>query len=136
MPVTLWINKGLRRITLLLVVAGMIVGLASPSACDEFYNNLLKLNGQPYEISYLNTGITQDCIAPGETAGHNQYLPEVRKSGNARTELLRLAGGGLLCSSCTILIYCLSLLLLISAAYYAALSYYHIIFIHLQDGHK
>lgn len=133
---TLRINKELRRIALLFVIAGMITGLASPSACDEFYNNLLKLNGQPCEISSINTAIANDCITSGETASHNQSRPIVRSSGNTRTDLFRLASGGLLCSSYSITIHHLTLFLIAAAASSAALSYYHITFIHLKDGHK
>lgn len=133
---TLRINKELRRIALLLVIAGMIMGLASPSACDEFYNNLLKLNGQPYEIGYVNTGIVHDYITNGETESHNQYRPVARRYTNARIGIFRLVYGGSVSSSCINLINQLSLMLLISVTYIAALSYYHIIFIHVKDGHK
>ena len=134
---SLHIRREFRRIALLLVIAGMIMGLASPSACDEFYNNLLKLNGQPYEISsYSNTVITHDCINPGESVSHNQYRPIVRRGGNVRIDLFRLSSGDSVSSSSTVLVNRLSLLLLSSILISAALSYYHIIFIHLNDGHK
>ncbi len=132
---TLQINKELRRIALLLVIAGMIMGLASPSACDEFYNNLLKLNGQPFEISSVNASPVSDCINATETTGYSPYRPVVSRSGNSRPDLFRLAGGSL-CASDTILINLLFWQLLIPVICAAALSNCHILFIHLKDGHK
>ena len=129
-------GKELRKIALLIVIAGMIMGLASPSACDEFYNNLLKLNGQSNEICYVNIGVAQDCIAARENSDHNQYRPVVRKSGNARIALFRLSNGGAVSSANAVLINYLSLMLLVSVICAAAFSYYHIIYIHLKDGRK
>ncbi len=134
--VTLRINKELRKIALLLVMAGMVMGLASPSVCDEFYNNLLKLNGHTYEIRSINTSPVPDCITSNETSGYNPYRPVVRRGGNSRTVLFRLISNGSLCTSGCILTRHLSLLLLVSAVCAVTLSYYHILFIHLKDGHK
>jgi len=132
----LQIKRYLRRLAALLAIAGMIIGLVSPADFDEFYNNLLRLNKRPYEISHVNTGITHDCINPGEAVSHNQYRPIVRRGGNARVDLFRLAGGDSLCSPYTILINHLSKVLLSSLLLSAAISYYHITFIHFRDGHK
>lgn len=134
--VTLQIDRQIRRIIILLFAAAMITGLVSPSACDEFYNDLLRLNGRSYTISSINTGITHDCINSGESAIHHQYRPIVRKSGNDRTDLFRLSDCGLSGSSYSALTNHISLLLLAASTCSAALSYYHIIFIHSQDGCK
>lgn len=130
------INKKLRRIAEILIFAGMITALISPAACDEFYNSLIKLNGQPFEISYYSIGITHDCITSCESASHNQYRSKVRRSGNTRADIFRLISGGSLFSSYSILVNHFSVLLLILVTCVAALSYYHIKFIHLKDGHK
>lgn len=133
---TLQISKELKRIALLFVIMGLLAGLACPAACDEFYNNLLKLSGQSSEIRSVYPGPVTDCISSSETSGYNPYRPVVRRSGSARPDLLRLTGNGSLCFLNTFHNNHLSLLLLVLLTCTAALSYYHIIYIHLKDGQK
>ena len=133
---TFQINNGLKKIAVLLLTAGIIMGLVSPAACDEFYNNLQKLNGRPYAISSMIAGAVPDCIAESESGTTNLYRSEVKQSRNARANQFRITGTGSSFSFYISVINTLFMLLPAALLLTAVLSYHHIIFIHLKDGNK
>ena len=130
-------SREFKRIAILLVIAGMIMGLSSAPACDEFYNYLLSLNGHSHEISYISSGTSHDYIKEEERSGQRQHTQvSVRRSGNTGTYLLRLTKGESIAAACSVLLNNFALLLILSAVLIAAVFCYHILFIHLKDGCK
>lgn len=125
-----------KRITLLLVIACMIMGLISPINCSVFFNSLLKLNNCPIEMSVPDNSTAQDCIV--EIAAQISFQrPEARRYGSDQVKLVRPECSSFFSSAGLNLLTGRSYLFVLLATLSAGtLSYFHILFIQQKDGHK
>lgn len=133
--VMLQIRTGFRKTAILLILSGMIMGLFCPSASDSFYDNLIRLNNQTSKIDCVDSLVINDSITAGEADVHNQYRP-IERSGNVRTDQFRLTDGDSFCTSRAMVSIHFFIILLGAVLCSTVLSYRHILFIHLKDGHK
>lgn len=127
------IRSALNRIILLLIVAGMILGLLYSAVCDESYDAVRRFSDYQNEISAPVLHDVPDLIAESSAnANQIRFLSERSKAGRDLFSSLDYTGRTVF-KNCGILsanIYIFLLSVLFSA------SFKHIFYIHLKDGNK
>ena len=129
--------SGKKRIALILIVAGMIFGLFCPAACDDIYDALHGINRSSQVIRAIDSASAHDCILESSAAVQELPVLSAKKGTFGELSIVRPglsflygpAGISCLITGCGIFY----LLALIECT---GLSEFHILFIHLKDGHK
>lgn len=130
---TIKIRSASTRIILLLIVAGMILGLFYSAVCDGSYDAVSGSSSYRNEISAPLFYDTADFIADNSAnADQTSFLTERSKpvrpllAGFVNTALTEFKSCGILSADACIFLLCV----LLSA------SFRHIFYIHLKDGDK
>ena len=125
------------KIAVLIILAGMTMGLLCPSACDDFCNSILELNNGSYEFNAPDISGIHDFVPELSFSINNRICSAARNSTSTRLLTSGFYGVDPYVRSEALLLQTGSgsffILTLLGVSIFSSI---HIRFIHLKDGNK